>query len=170
MDGSLWERFWGIFGLGEDSSEEPQETEETSAYRSEPRALRRLDATPPATAAMEPEPTAAVLSPRTKRWDFAGMSIFQSAPRSREDAQQVANKLKGRLPVVINLEQLDENQTRRLVDFISGVTYALDGNMKRIARGVYLCSPSDIPIEELDLSHRHGETLFDYEPAQAANG
>lgn len=169
MDGSLWDRFWGIFGLGDESAQEQPETEDGLTLRSE-RALRRMDSPSHRMEPIEPEPTAALLSPRTKRWDFAGMSIFQSSPRTREDAQQVANKLKARLPVLINLEQLDENQTRRLVDFLSGVTYALDGHMKRVARGVYLCSPTDIPIEELDLSPRPAETLFDYEAAQAASG
>ena len=67
-------------------------------------------------------------------------------------------------------QQLDEAQTRRLVDFISGVTYALDGHMKRVARGVYLCSPTDIPIEELDMTPRPSSSLFDYEAAQAVGG
>jgi FtsZ-interacting cell division protein YlmF len=168
MDGSLWDRFWGIFGLGEEPAEDQPDTDDALTLRPE-RGLRRTDAPPYGTTAVDSEPTAPVISPRTKRWDFAGMSIFQSCPRTREDAQQVANKLKARLPVVINLEQLDETQTRRLVDFLSGVTYALDGHMKRIARGVYLCSPLDIPIEEIDLTPRHGETLFDYDAAQAAN-
>ncbi len=169
MNGSLWDRFWGIFGLGEELPEDALDDEEPSVLEHDHRALRPVDSPLEAVEQAHASPKGAVLSPRTKRWDFAGMSIFQSSPRTRDDAQQVANKLKARLPVLINLERLDESQTRRLVDFLSGVTYALDGNMKRVAQGVYLCSPSDIPIEELELSSRQGETLFDCEVTQAVN-
>lgn len=169
MDGSLWDRFWGIFGLGEELPDDAPDDEEPPVLEDDHRTLRPIDSPLETAERGHAGPKGAVISPRTKRWDFAGMAIFQSSPRTRDDAQQVANKLKARLPVLINLEKLDEGQIRRLVDFLSGVTYALDGNMKRVARGVYLCSPSDIPIEELELSSRQGETLFDYEVTQAVN-
>ena len=103
----------------------------------------------------------------TSRTGARAMAIVRARPRTMEDSAAIADKIKERLPVAINLEDVDETVARRLVDFISGVTYALDGSMKKIGRAVFLCSPHDLPIEELEPAQRRAESLFD-EAAPAA--
>ncbi len=103
----------------------------------------------------------------TSRPGARGMAIVRARPRTMEDGAAIADKIKQRLPVTVNLEDVDETVARRLVDFISGVTYALDGSMKKIGRAVFLCSPHDLPIEELEPTQQRADTLFD-EPAAAA--
>ena len=103
----------------------------------------------------------------------AGLAIIRARPRCMDDAPAVADKIKQGLPVTVNLEGIEEPIARRVVDFIGGVTYALDGSIKKIGRAVFVCSPSDIPIEDLDseepLSPR--EALFDeHELRQVAQG
>jgi FtsZ-interacting cell division protein YlmF len=75
--------------------------------------------------------------------------IVRAQPRAMDDAPLVADKIKESFPVTINLEGVEEATARRIVDFIGGVTYALDGSIKKVGRAVFLCSPSDIPIEDM---------------------
>jgi cell division inhibitor SepF len=95
------------------------------------------------------------------REGFGSRAIVRARPRTMEDGSQIADKMKQRLPVAVNLEEVDEMVARRIVDFLSGVTYALDGSMKKIGRAVFMCAPHDLPIEELETSQRPAETLFE---------
>lgn len=62
-------------------------------------------------------------------------------PRSYNDAQEIADHFKEGQPVIINLETVDAGVSRRIVDFASGMCYALNGTMERVAQGVYLVKP-----------------------------
>ncbi|MBW3622008.1 MAG: cell division protein SepF, partial [Armatimonadetes bacterium] len=87
------------------------------------------------------------------------ISVWVS-PRSLNDAQSAADKLKERRPVLINLERTDEETARRIVDFISGVTYALDGYYQRIGTKVFLFTPSNTVISVEDDMDQEQRTLF----------
>ena len=67
-------------------------------------------------------------------------------PKSFNDAQQVADKFKQSIPVVLNLQATDNDLAKRLIDFASGLTYALDGGMQRIADKVFLLTPRNVQI------------------------
>ncbi|MFA5882108.1 MAG: cell division protein SepF [Eubacteriales bacterium] len=67
-------------------------------------------------------------------------------PRIFEDCQLIADNLKNRRPVVINLEEADKELAKRVVDFISGATYALNGSMQKVGNGIFLFVPSNIDI------------------------
>jgi cell division inhibitor SepF len=71
-------------------------------------------------------------------------------PKSFNDAQKVADKLKADVPVIINLQSADPELAKRLVDFSSGLTYALDGSMQRVADRVFLLTPSSISVSAED--------------------
>jgi len=71
-------------------------------------------------------------------------------PKSFNDAQKVADKLKADVPVIINLQSADPELAKRLVDFSSGLTYALDGSMQRVADRVFLLTPSTISVSAED--------------------
>ena len=62
-------------------------------------------------------------------------------PRRFDQAQEVADKFKDGQPVIMNLEGSDREIARRLIDFASGICYALDGTMEKVATGVYLLKP-----------------------------
>ncbi|HOC32234.1 MAG TPA: cell division protein SepF [Armatimonadota bacterium] len=72
--------------------------------------------------------------------------------RSMEDAQAAADRLKERRPVIVNFERTDEEVARRGVDFISGVTYALDGFYQKVGDKVFLFTPSTTSISVEDAS------------------
>lgn len=67
-------------------------------------------------------------------------------PKSFNDAQQVADKFKDTIPVVLNLQGTDNDLAKRLIDFASGLTYALDGGMQRIADKVFMLTPRNVEI------------------------
>jgi len=109
---------------------------------------------------------------RQQRPDYAGMPIVLARPRNMEDATAVADRVKDRVPVIMNLEGVDQDMARRLVDFIGGVVFALDGSLRKSGRAVYVCTPFDIPLEELRMAQQARRTsLFDMpieEPQQMA--
>jgi cell division inhibitor SepF len=67
-------------------------------------------------------------------------------PKSFNDAQQVADKFKDEIPVVLNLQGTDTDLSKRLIDFASGLTYALDGGMQRVADRVFMLTPRNVEI------------------------
>jgi cell division inhibitor SepF len=67
-------------------------------------------------------------------------------PKSFNDAQQVADKFKDSVPVILNLQGVDTDLSKRLIDFASGLTYALDGGMQRIADKVFMLTPRNVEI------------------------
>lgn len=67
-------------------------------------------------------------------------------PTSFEDSQNIADQLKNRRPVIVNLENTDRNLAKRIVDFVSGTTYALGGNMQKVGQGIFLFVPNNVDI------------------------
>lgn len=68
------------------------------------------------------------------------------APKSFNDVQDVADKFKDSIPVILNLQGTDTDLSKRLIDFSSGLTYALDGGMQRIADKVFLLTPRNVEV------------------------
>jgi cell division inhibitor SepF len=68
------------------------------------------------------------------------------APKNFNDVQDVADKFKESIPVILNLQGTDTDLSKRLIDFSSGLTYALDGGMQRIADKVFLLTPHNVEV------------------------
>jgi cell division inhibitor SepF len=68
------------------------------------------------------------------------------APKSFNDVQDVADKFKETIPVILNLQGTDTDLSKRLIDFASGLTYALDGGMQRIADKVFMLTPRNVEV------------------------
>jgi cell division inhibitor SepF len=67
-------------------------------------------------------------------------------PRSFNDAQQIADRFKQSIPVILNLQNADAELSKRLIDFASGLTYALNGGMQRVADKVFLLTPRNVEV------------------------
>jgi cell division inhibitor SepF len=67
-------------------------------------------------------------------------------PRNFNDAQQVADQFKRQVPVILNLQTTDHELSKRMIDFCSGLTYALDGGMQRIAEKMFLLTPRNVEV------------------------
>jgi cell division inhibitor SepF len=73
-------------------------------------------------------------------------SMHVVTPRNFNDAQQVADEFKRSKPVIINLQNSDRELSKRLIDFASGMTYALGGGMQRISQGIFLLTPANVDV------------------------
>lgn len=82
------------------------------------------------------------------------MKVVVSEPRVFEDVQGLAENLKNRRPVIINLEKAEPELAKRVVDFISGATYALNGTLQKVGSGIFLVVPSN-----MDISSELGDQL-----------
>ena len=76
----------------------------------------------------------------------APATVHLVAPRAFNDAKQIADRFKAQVPVIINLQSADTELSKRLIDFASGLTYALDGSMQRVADKVFLLTPRDVEL------------------------
>ena len=105
----------------------------------------------------EPEdaPRASILRPRNEPRRVRNLEpvrgpgtsrVHLILPRSFNDAQQVADRFKVGVPVILNLQSADSELSKRLIDFASGLTYALDGGMQRIADKVFLLTPRNVEV------------------------
>jgi len=68
-------------------------------------------------------------------------------PKDYSDAQNIADCLKESLPVFVNLQRLDKGQGRRVIDFLAGTIYAVDGEIKRVGNDLFLCTPKTVETD-----------------------
>ncbi|HEV3284863.1 MAG TPA: cell division protein SepF [Solirubrobacteraceae bacterium] len=152
-----WHRALVYFGLAEEYhdgyEEEPgPEAEIEDRYRERPnvrRLRRRRDEFDDIFAEEDAEEggrargRTAVLKPVRGNGD---VRVHLVVPKSFNDAQQIADKFKDSIPVILNLQGTETDLSKRLIDFASGLTYALDGGMQRIADKVFMLTPRNVEI------------------------
>jgi cell division inhibitor SepF len=74
------------------------------------------------------------------------IKVVVMEPANFEESQNIADQLKNRRPVIVNLENTERNLAKRIVDFVSGATYALGGNMQKVGNGIFLFVPNNVDI------------------------
>ena len=89
------------------------------------------------------------------------LKVVVIQPTSYNDAQDIADHLKSKKPVVVNLERLEKDDARKMVDFLSGAVYALDGSMQKVANGILLLAPYNVGIMGDFSSELKTNGLFD---------
>ncbi len=75
-----------------------------------------------------------------------GMKMIVYHPVSYEDTQAIIDNLKNRKPVIVNMEELDLDCAQRILDFLSGAVYALNGTMCKISRGIFVVAPNNYDV------------------------
>ena len=165
-----WHRTLVYFGLAEDrdayyDEEEPEpaprqaEAELEDRYRERPN-VRRLstrrrrdeiddifaDESPSERRTSVLRPVGGSGSGRAANGRGEGVRVHLVIPKSFNDAQDVADKFKDSIPVIIILQGSEADLSKRLIDFASGLTYALDGGMQRIADKVFLLTPRNVEV------------------------
>jgi len=169
--GDLWNRTLVYFGIAEEDEywddEDGFAAEESleQSYRERPN-VRRLtprrrghdyddwtesesDQHLPVRASREREREREQGPARPRRLEAApnpNVRVHLILPRSFNDAQQIADKFKQSTPVILNLQGADAELSKRLIDFTSGLTYALDGGMQRVADKVFLLTPRNVQV------------------------
>lgn len=82
-------------------------------------------------------------------------------PKDFNDAQVVANCLRDDIPVILNFEETDINDAKRIIDFISGTTYAIDGKIKQVSQRVFICAPKNVTVSSSEEDKKPGMTFID---------
>lgn len=72
--------------------------------------------------------------------------VVLSEPRVYAEAQEIADHLKNRRAVVVNLQRIQHDQAKRIVDFLSGTVYAIGGDIQRIGSDIFLCTPDNVDV------------------------
>jgi len=68
-------------------------------------------------------------------------------PRAFSESQQIADHLKSRNTVVVNMKRVTAEQAKRIIDFLSGTVYAIGGDLQKIGGGIFLCTPKNVNVE-----------------------
>ncbi|GHV16206.1 cell division protein SepF [Clostridia bacterium] len=76
----------------------------------------------------------------------ARLNVVIINPESFEEAQDIADHIKLKKPCVVNLENIEKDVARRIVDFLSGAVYAVDGNIQKVSNGIFLVAPYNVSI------------------------
>ena len=77
----------------------------------------------------------------------SGSKMILVEPRAYSESQQIADHLKNRHTVVVNLKRVTADQAKRIVDFLSGTIYAIGGDLQKIGGGIFLCTPNNINVQ-----------------------
>jgi cell division inhibitor SepF len=158
-----WHRTLVYFGLAEDEAYEEDvepyaepEVELQDSYRERPN-VRRLSSrrrrdefddifADDAATERRAAPLRPVGGARGNGRSSGDVRVHFVAPKSFNDVQDVADKFKDAIPVILNLQSTDTDLSKRLIDFSSGLTYALDGGMQRVADKVFLLTPRNVEV------------------------
>ena len=155
----LWTRTLVYFGIAEEDEDwdedgyyTNEELERTYSDRPNVRRLaprKRQQEFDDWTESEEARPAKARPAPPPRRLEgipTPSVRVHLVVPRGFNDAQQIADKFKDAIPVILNLQSTDAELSKRLIDFTSGLTYALDGGMQRVADKVFLLTPRNVEV------------------------
>ena len=98
--------------------------------------------------------------PMEKRVSIAGTNAFKLVviePKSFDECPKLVDSLKGRRPVIINLEKIETETAKKIFDFLSGATYALNGNVQKVASNIFIFAP-----ESVDIAANQDERGFEF--------
>ena len=82
-------------------------------------------------------------------------------PRAYSEAQQIADHLKMRNIVVVNLKRVTSDQAKRIIDFLAGTIYAIGGDLQKIGGGIFLCTPNNINVQGKITEETQGKDIHD---------
>ena len=105
-------------------------------------------------------PVAAVRSTAVKAIPMPTTRVHVMDPRGFNDAQEVGDRLKNGQPVILNLQGVDRDLQRRLIDFSSGIAYALSGTMSKAADQVFLLTPSNVEVSDEEKERLEKRGLY----------
>ncbi len=129
------------------------------------RPVRREPASPavrvqPRVRAVPVEDAEPAMVPTIRPMSASAARVHVVEPQGFNDAQEVGDRLKSDQPVIINLQGLSKDLQRRLIDFSSGLTYAIGGSMARVADQVFLLTPSNVEVSQEEKDRLQARGLF----------
>ncbi|HVM39733.1 MAG TPA: cell division protein SepF [Acidimicrobiia bacterium] len=169
---SLWRRAMVYLGLVDDDEyeydydyydEEPQRAPARGPVTASQGAARPAESYA-AVRTMPPEETSSLPAPRrpsvVRTMPQVSPKVHVVEPAGFNDAQEVGDRLKVMQPVILNLQGLDRDLQRRLIDFASGLTYALGGAMSRVHEEVFLLTPANVEVSPEEKERLQARGLY----------
>lgn len=163
MAGKFFNKILDVIGLEEDTLEddelyeeemyeEPEEyVEEEEEYEIEPPPQRTFGRS-------KKQENKVVNLHSTSQQAKYRMIVYQ--PVSYDDTQNIIDNLKSKKPVIVNLESLDQDVAQRTLDFMSGAVYAINGNIHKISRGIFVLAPTNVDISGNVPEDLKGKNFF----------
>lgn len=106
---------------------------------------------------------------KDKNMKDAGSQMVLVEPRAYSESQTIADHLKAKNTVVVNLKRVTAAQAKRIIDFLTGTLYAIGGDLQKIGPGIYLCTPKNVSVQgkisemdDDDKSKGKGEEEIDW--------
>lgn len=128
----LMDKVLGFMGFEEENAEEDEKRSHEEAQEEQPWLKKRE----------KDKDKGAILSLHAQRQ----VRVVVVEPRSFDEVQGITDNLKNRRPVIVNLEQAEPELAKRVVDFVSGATYALNGSLQKVGSGIFLFVPNNVDI------------------------
>ena len=152
--GGFFRKTLAFFGLAD---EEEIEVEEEKAPLRERSEFTKESAPSPERPSSRKPPRKKVSLISSAR-DSKKNRVFVAEPREFEEIQVIADNFKNDIPVIVNLQKVEQDVSKRIIDFCSGLTYALEGDIRKVADRVFLIIPSNIEVntKENDLLSEDG--------------
>jgi cell division inhibitor SepF len=119
-----------------------------SAQPSQQQARPAQSNVPPRQSAVRAVPVDPTMNPTGPAPSPSSGRVHVVAPSRFGDAKEIADRLKDNRPVIVNLQMADRDLQRRMIDFCSGVTYALSGEMEKVADQVFLLAPTNVKVSD----------------------
>ena len=144
-----------FFGLADEEELEVEEEEGSSSGRRREIPKEKMAGTEGVAAKKPPRKKVSLISSAR---DSKKNKVFVAEPREFEEIQVIADNFKNDIPVIVNLQRVEPDVSKRIIDFYSGLTYALEGDIKKVADRVFLIIPSNIEVNtrENDLLSEDG--------------
>ncbi len=151
----IYNKFLDFIGI-----EEAEDKQQDNNDLFEEDVVPEKEASPRRRPLLEPESKKSAREPRLQGGgetvpmpNVAAMKMIVYHPVSYEDAQNIIDNLKARKPVIVNMEELDVAAAQRILDFISGAIYALNGTIAKISRGIFVVAPTNYDV----IGNENGE-------------
>ena len=129
----------------DDYAEEPQETAPRASGR-RPSPFASADSSDYSAPAAPAAPSSSGFSGQVLNMSSGKQEVVLFHAKAFDDAAKAADELRKRKAVILNMENVDKALTRRVVDFLSGAVYALDGSVKKVAQSTYLFCPHNMDV------------------------
>lgn len=110
-----------------------------------------------------------MLPPSSQKKNIVNLSTVQQPsgkvelcePKSYDEVQDVTDHLLNRRTIIVNLQRLETQEAMRIVDFLSGTVYAIKGDIQKIGKAIFICTPDNVDLSGQISQHDKSEEYFD---------
>ena len=152
------DKFKEVIGIEEVEDDEVEEVEEKENKPLVP----RQSATPAAAPRTQASSVPTAKAPQSGNRFTSAMKMVVIEPQGFDESPKLVDNLKAKKPVIINLENLETDTARKIFDFLSGATYALNGNVQKVANNIFVFAPENVSVDyknEQKASERAAEGM-----------